>query len=144
MSRFKTSEALMEQLLNNLPTGVVDADVARKNQNPPFEPKGKEIWLDANAIEATSETNGKGFDDSDSQRGFFQIDIRVPATSYLNDSQLSFTVDELASAFRFGTSLVYNGQTVSIQDSTSPQSQPDGEWYRRMITINYLTISTRV
>ena len=144
MSRLNTKEALLDHLKSNLPTGVTVDGIAEPNQKPVFDPTGKDIWLDTNCIEASSDTTGKSSTDSDEQRGFMQIDIRVPAVSYMNDNQLLFTVDELASTFRFGTQLVYNGQTVSILGNNSPDSQPDGEWYRRMITINYFTISERV
>jgi len=143
MSRLKTKQAFLDHLLANLPTGITDDDVAFENQKPPFRPKGKVLWLDTHIIEASSDTTGKDITDSDLQRGFFQVDVRVPLVDSMNDNQLMFTVDELASVFRFGTKLVYNGQTVSILNNDTSNSNEDGAWYRRMITINYLTISER-
>jgi hypothetical protein len=143
MSRFSTKEAFLEHLLANLPTGITDSDVARENQKPAFEPKGKSIWLDTHWQEASSSSLGKTQASGDEQRGFFQIDVNVPLVGYFNDNQLLSTIDELASVFRYGTTIVYNTQKVDILESTSPNSAENGAWYRRFITINYLTFSTR-
>ena len=144
MSRLNVKEALLGRLLANLPTGASDSDVARKNQKPPFDPAGKSMWLESHIVEASSETTGKSINDSDEQRGFFQIDVRVPLVDDMQDNALLYAIDELATAFKFGTNIVYNGQTVSILDSTPQNLFEDGAWYRGLITINYLTISERV
>lgn len=144
MSRLNTKNALQKNLYDNLPTGVLMTDISHKNQSPVFNPEGKDIWLKTYVIEASSETTGKSTTDSDHQHGFMQIDVFIPLTSKAYDNVLTTAIDELASTFKFGTQLVYNGQTVSILDNTSPESKEDGSWFKRIITINYLTISTRV
>ncbi len=144
MSRLNTKLSFIEHLESNLPTGVRLDDVAKPNQKPAFEPDGKEIWLEVFAKEATSTTTGKSSTDSDERRGFFQISVRVPLSSYYNDNQILSTIDELASTFKFGTDLLYNGQEVSLLDNNVLDPSEDGAWYRGAITINYLTISNRI
>jgi hypothetical protein len=143
MSRLDTKQAFIDRLLNNLPSGVTADDVAFENQKPTFNPKGKNLWLDTHWQEASSGSLGKTQASGDEQRGFFQIDINTPLTNSNFDNELLGAIDELASAFRYGSTIVYNAQKVDILESTSPNSAENGAWYRRFITINYLTFSTR-
>ena len=144
MSRLYTKQALLDRLLTNLPTGVTVDDIKFKNPWKAFETEGRDIWLKTHIVEASSDTTGKSRGDSDEQRGFFQIDVFIPRLGTDYDNKLYVATDEIATAFSFGTQLVYNGQVVNILDSTSPDSKEDGAWFRKMITINYLTISARI
>ena len=143
MSRLNTSGALVTHLLANLPTGVTSDDVVYPNSLELFNPAGKDIWLEYLYDEATSEATGKTNASSNEQRGFFQIDVNVPIhnRNYTND--LLQAIDELSSSFMFGSELLYNGQTVTILDASSPVSSVNGAWYRKLITINYTTFSAR-
>lgn len=143
MSRLKTKQALLDHLLNNLPTGVSDGDVARENQKPSFDPSGKSLWLDTHWQEASNDTMGKTAASSDEQRGFFQIDVNVPLVDYYNDNLLLSITDELASTFQYGTVVTYNGQSVDILNNDTSNASENGAWYRRFITINYLTFSNK-
>ena len=143
MSRLDTKQAFITHLLANLPTGVTSADIAFENQSPAFNPDGKALWLDTHYQEASSEPMGKTSASSNEQRGFFQIDVNIPITNSNYDNLLLSTIDELSSAFSYGTTIVYNTQNVDLLDSTTPNSSENGAWYRRFITINYLTFSTR-
>ncbi len=144
MSRDNTEKALYQHLIDNLPTGVSVTDVAWKNPEDPFDPANRQIWLEPSIVESSSNTTGKTISDSDIQKGYMQIDVYVPTKSAAYDTALTAAIDEISSAFRFGTELVYNSQKVSIQSNNSPNSEEDGPYYRRVITIKFLTVSARV
>lgn len=143
MSRLDTKQAFITHLLANLPTGISAGDVAFENQKPPFDPKGKNLWLDTHWQEATSDPTGKTSASSNIQRGFFQIDINTPLTNSSYDNELLGAVDELSIAFSYGTTIVYNTQSVDLLEGTTSNASENGAWYRRFITINYLTFSNR-
>jgi hypothetical protein len=143
MSRLDTKQAFITHLLANLPSGITADDVAFENQNPSFNPEGKNLWLDTHYQEASNDPTGKTSASSDEQRGFFQIDVNTPLSNSNYDNELLSTIDELASTFSYGTTIVYNTQSVDLLENTSPNSAENGAWYRRFITINYLTFSPR-
>jgi hypothetical protein len=143
MSRLDTSKALVNHLLSNLPTGVLIDDVVFPNSIEPFDPSGKSIWIEYFYNEATSEATGKTDASSNEQRGFFQIDVNIPSRSRNYTNELLQAIDELSASFKYDSNLVYNGQTVTILDSSSPSSGVNGAWYRKHITFNYLTFSSR-
>ena len=143
MSRLNTKQAFITHLLANLPTGVTADDVALENSNPSFDPKGKSLWLDTHYQEASNVPTGKTAASRDEQRGFFQIDINVPLVDHFNDNKLLSIVDELATTFQYGLTIAYNTQNVDLLENDSPNAAENGAWYRRFITINYLTFSTR-
>ena len=143
MSRLDTKQAFITHLAANLPTGVTSGDVAYENQLPQFNPAGKSLWLSTSFIEASSESTGQSPLNGNEQRGFFQIDIYVPVASKDYDNKLLTIVDELSSAFKYGSTIVYNAQKVDILDSASPTSFTSESWYKRIISINYLTFSNK-
>jgi hypothetical protein len=143
MSRLNTKQAFITHLLANLPTGVTADDVAFENQKPTFDPAGKSIWLDTHYQEASSESTGKTSASANEQRGFFQIDVNVSLIDSDYDNKLLLAIDEISSAFSYGTVITYNTQSIDILESTSPNSAENGAWYRRFITINYLTFSNK-
>ena len=143
MSRLDTKQALIDRLLANLPTGITSTDVAKENQNPAFNPDGKELWLDTHYQEASSESTGQSNQNGNEQRGFFQIDVNVPLIDFFDDNKLLSIIDELSSIFSYGSTIVYNTQKVDILDSASPNGFENGAWYTRIISINYLTFSNK-
>ena len=143
MSRLNTKQAFIIHLLANLPTGITANDVALENQKPAFDPKGKDLWLDTHWQEASSVATGKTQASSVEQRGFFQIDVNVPLVDHFDDNKLLSITDELSIIFNEGTTIVYNTQSVDILENSTSNASENGAWYRRFITINYLTFSTR-
>lgn len=141
MSYLKTKKAFTTYLLANLPTGLTDKDVAFENRK--FNPANKSLWLAAYFIPATTEMMGKSLTDSDEQRGIFQISVFVALNNKKFDNTQLAAIDELISAFKYNTKLVYNTQTVDILESTVNTGSESEAWYQRDISINYLTFSTR-
>ena len=53
------------------------------------------------------------------------------------------TVDSVLSAFQYNSQTVYNSQAVDILDSTVNNGTENESWFKRDISINYLTYSKR-
>ena len=140
MSYLNTKGALLTQLLGNLPTGVSDTDVSYENNK--FDPTGKDIWLAAYFIPATSDAAGKDTNDTDIEEGLYQISVFVKLNNGYDLAQLT-AIDELKAAFRPSSQLVYNDQTVNIKNSSLTAGSEAGAFFQRDLTINYLTISER-
>ena len=141
MSYTETKQAFINHLLANLPTGLTDDDVAFENRR--FDPANKPLWLAAYFIPATTEMMGKSSTDNDEQRGIFQISVFVTLNSDEFDTAQLTAIDELITAFKYNTQMVYNTQTVSALESTVNTGSESEAYYQRDISINYLTFSTR-
>ncbi|PHS21820.1 MAG: hypothetical protein COA84_14925 [Robiginitomaculum sp.] len=141
MSYFQTKRAMTTHLLNNLPTGLTSDDVAFENYK--FNPANKSLWLAAYFIPASTESMGKTVGSGDEQRGIFQVSVFVALNSNKFDEVQLQAIDELISAFKYNTQMVYTTQTVQSLESTVNTGSESEAWYQRDISINYLTFSTR-
>ncbi len=141
MSYLNSKQALITHLINNLPSGLTTADVAFENRR--FDPANKPLWLAAYFIPASTEMMGKSVTDSDEQRGIFQVSVFVALNSDEFDTAQLTAIDELITAFKYNTQMVYNTQTVSALESTVNTGSESEAYYQRDISINYLTFSTR-
>jgi len=136
MSYLKTKNALIQQLLT-----VVDAgDVAFENKN--FDPKGKNFYYACYFVPVLAESTGKTLNSSDEQRGFFQVSVFVKSNVNYDIIQLE-KADLISSAFRDTTNIEFDGQRVEILESTLNAGFIDEPWFKRDLTINYLTFTTR-
>ena len=142
MSYYKTKQALITQFINGLPSGLTTADVAFENKD--FNPKNKSLWLACYFIPATSDMMGKSAISSDEQRGVFQVSVFVSLNNDDYDNKQLQTVDSILSAFQYNSSTVYNDQKVDILESTINNGTENESWFKRDISINYLTFSKRV
>ncbi|HHZ68951.1 MAG TPA: hypothetical protein EYN54_01395 [Methylococcaceae bacterium] len=141
MSYLNTKQACITHLINNLPSGLTTADIAFENRK--FDPSGKDLWLAAYFIPASTEMMGKSATDKDEQRGIFQISVFVSLNSEEFDNAQLTAIDELISAFKYNTQMVYNTQTVTTLESTVNTGSESEAWYQRDVSINYLTFSSR-
>jgi hypothetical protein len=141
MSYFQTKRAMTTHLLNNLPSGLTSDDVAFENYK--FNPANKPLWLAVYFIPASTESMGKTAGSGDEQRGIFQISVFVALNSNDFDKAQLEAIDELISAFKYNTQMVYTTQTVQSLESTVNTGSESEAWYQRDISINYLTFSTR-
>ncbi len=141
MSYLNTKQAMITHLLNNLPTGLTSDDVAFENYK--FDPANKDLWAAAYFIPATTENMGKTDESGDEQRGIFQVSVFVALNSKEFDTAQLTAIDELISAFKYNTQMVYTTQTVQTLESTVNTGSESEAWYQRDISINYLTFSTR-
>ena len=138
MSYLDTRNALVTQLL----TVVSAADLALSNDK--FDPAGKSLWYDAFLIPATTDMMGKSIQSGDEQRGIFQVSVFIPINDGNSDMVQLQAIDSVLSGFLYNNRLVYNGQQVDVLSSDVNTGLENESWFKRDISINYLTFSERV
>ena len=141
MSYLDTKQALISKILATPITGVTSSDIAFENNN--FDPANKTLWLAVYFIPATSEMIGKTAAGRDEQRGIFQISVFVSLNSGGYDNAQLTAIDEILTGFQYNSSTVYNTQQVDILESTVNSGSENESWFKRDISINYLTFSKR-
>lgn len=141
MSYSDTKNAFITHLLANLPTGLTSDDVAFENRR--FKPANKPLWIAAYFLPVSTESVGKTDASSDENRGLFQVSVFVDINSDQFDTLQLTAIDELITAFKYNTQLVYNTQTVDTLESTVNNGSESEAYYQRDVSINYLTFSTR-
>lgn len=141
MSYLNSKQACITHLINNLPSGLTTADVAFENRK--FDPSNKDLWLAAYFIPASTEAMGQSASSGDENRGVFQISVFVSINGGDYDNTQLSAIDELISAFKYNTQMVYNTQTVQVLESTVNTGSENEAWFQRDISVNYLTFSDR-
>jgi hypothetical protein len=141
MSYFKTKQALITQLLAASIPNITSDDIAFENKD--FDPSNKSLWLACYFIPATTGSMGKTPASSDEQRGVFQVSVFASLNNNDYDNAQLQTIDSILSAFQYNSGTVYNTQTVDILESTVNNGIENESWFKRDISINYLTFSTR-
>lgn len=141
MSYFKTKQALITQLLGASIPNITSGDIAFENKD--FDPANKSLWLACYFIPATADSMGKTSASSDEQRGVFQVSVFTSLNNNDYDNAQLQTIDSVLSAFQYNSSTVYNNQKVDILESTVNNGTENESWFKRDISINYLTFSTR-
>ena len=138
MSYFDTRQALIQRLINTSITGITAADISYENSD--FDPKGKSKFIAGYFIPATSETTGKELAAIQERRGIFQVSVYVKLDSGQSDTAQLQIIDDILSGFAYGSVEVYNGQTINILESTVNSGSENEAWFKRDVSINYLTI----
>ena len=138
MSYFNTKQALITQLL----TVVDEADVVFENKKESSE--NKSLWFEAFLIPGPSAMMGKSSASSDEQRGIFQVTVYVKVNSNEYDNVQLQAIDTVLSGFTYNTTAVHLNQNVDILESEVNEGSVFESWYKREISINYLTFSERV
>jgi len=141
MSYYKTKQALLTQLLSASIPNITSNDIAFENKD--FDPEGKSLWLACYFIPATSDILGKSTTSSNEDRGVWQISVFVSLNNDDYDNTQLQTIDSILSAFQYNSSTVYNTQQVDILESAVNNGTENESWFKRDISINYLTFSTR-
>lgn len=141
MSILDTKQALIQQLLTVTSSLFDSNDVAHENAN--FNPEDKSAWVQPFFIPASTDMMGKTSDSGDEQRGIFQVSVFVKLNSGNYDNDQLQIVDDILSAFKYNTAMVYNNQQVDVLSSTVNTGASNDAWFKRDISINYLTFSTR-
>jgi hypothetical protein len=125
-------------LINTSITGITAADISYENSD--FDPKGKSKFIAGYFIPATSETTGKELAAIQERRGIFQVSVYVKLDSGQSDTAQLQMIDDILSGFAYGSAEVYNGQTINILESTVNSGSENEAWFKRDVSINYLTI----
>jgi hypothetical protein len=142
MSYYDTRQALITRLLGLSITGIDTTDIAFENNT--FDPSTKDKFISAMFIPATSDIMGKSSTSGNEDRGIFQISVFVKLNGGVYDNTQLQIVDSILSGFIYNTTTVYNGQTVRFLESTVNSGSENESWFKRDISINYLTFSERV
>jgi len=139
MSYLDTKQALIKKLIDaNI---VPISDIAFENDN--FNPKGKVLYLATYFIPASTDMMGKTSTSNDEQRGIFQVSVFASLNSGEYDNEQLQKIDEIISEFSYNSSVVYNNQKVDILSTTVNSGVTLDAWFKRDISINYLTFSNR-
>jgi len=101
------------------------------------------LWLACYFIPATADSMGKTSASSDEQRGVFQVSVFTSLNNNDYDNAQLQTIDSILSAFQYNSGTVYNNQKVDILESTVNNGTENESWFKRDISVNYLTYSTR-
>ena len=139
MSYLDTRQALITKLLATSITGITSADIAIENGD--FKPFSKTKYIGAYFIPASSETTGKEAGAKQEQRGIFQVSIYIKLNGGTYELDQLTMVDEILTGFAYGSTATYNGETVSILESTPNSGSESEAWYKRDVSINYLNIT---
>jgi hypothetical protein len=113
--------------------------------DPPeaFKSEGKSLWFHEGFIPASSESLGKTKQSSDEERGTYQITVYTPLNVGDYGKSMSDAISAIKSVFYSGATNVYLGQKVDILEVTTQGVAQNEAWVRRVISINYLTYTTR-
>lgn len=132
---------------NALITKLVDSGIKPASQisfeNDVFDPNNLESFFACYFIPASTEMLGKTSTSVDQQRGIFQVSVYIKKNSGQYDLTLNQLIDQIISEFYYNSKAVYNGQEVHILESTVNNGIQEDAWFKRDVSINYLTFSTR-
>jgi len=142
MSQLDTKQALIQQLLTVNSALFTTDDIAYENNV--FNPENKTAWIESFFIPATTDATSKGVGTTYEDRGIFQVSVYVKLNSGSYDNDQLQIIDDVMLAFKSNSSIVYNNQQVDILNSTVNNGLPNESWFKRDISINYLTFSTRI
>ncbi len=111
-------------------------------ENAKFTPVDGVTFLSESYLPA--ETSGLGIAATDSldYTGIYQIDVRAALDDYKKEA--NDTADAVASHFRRGTILTYNGQKVTIQSVSRAQGRADGAWWFIPVSVTWRASSGNV
>lgn len=136
MSQLAIRNALLGQAITTL-TPLVGGNIVFENRD--FDPTGLDAWCSTHFVPSTSESTGKSSASSDEQRGFFQISVYIKVNeSTYDNSQLSI-IDAVMQDFYFGVKI----GVVDILEVTTNNGYQSESWFKRDITINYSSFTSR-
>ena len=139
MSYLDTKQALITKLIATSITGITSADIAFENND--FDPTGKSKYIAAYFIPATSDSTGKELNAGQEQRGIFQVTVFIKLNSGNYDNDQLQIIDDILAGFQYSSETVYNAQTVQILESTVNSGSENESWFKRDVSIDYLTIT---
>lgn len=132
MSQYATQQVLLDALIAEF-----NGDVQILYENRKKDPATKE-YIECFFIPVTNESTGKSGQGTQDE-GIFQVTVAIRKGEFEN-RQLQL-IDRVQSAFGINTTLSYNSKDVYITSySTNAGRESDG-YYKRDISIEYLTFS---
>ena len=141
MSYLNIKQALVSKLLSATLTGISVDDMAFENHE--FKSDNKDIFLSVDFIPVATEITGKTVASTDEVRGVFQIGVFVKLNAGNYDNTQLIAVDEIISEFRYNDQATFDGQVVYVLESTVTDGTTDDTWFKRAVSINFLTFNDR-
>jgi len=136
MSQLQIRNDLLDQAITTL-APLVGANVAYENIN--FEPEGLDKWCSLHFVPATSESMGKSAASSDDERGFLQISVYIKTNALTYDNEQLEIIDAIKQDFFYSAII----GTTNILEVTLNNGYTSESWYKRDISINYLSFQSR-
>lgn len=130
------NNALVKPIVDNAGFGI-EFNYENKNTKPAIKTPFGQCFL----LPVQPEQAALGQDGCDEHSGVFQISLRYPENQG-NIAALT-KADEIASVYKSGAVLTYNGVNVTIESIGIGQALNDGPWFLVPITINYYSFIRR-
>ena len=125
---------------NALVQAVIDnATVQIAYENSGFDPVGLDAFISTHFMPATSEAMGKLQDSNDDERGVFQISVFVKSNADDYDNQQWAIILGFKSIF-FNSAVIGD---VDILEVTTNGGYAVESWYKRDISVNYMSFTDR-
>ena len=131
------SITLRDSLLNGV-KGVIPIDNIA-TENTKFNPNALNYFVAAFYMPATVEALGKQKPSRDDWRGVFQVSIFVKLNAIDYDNQQLQIADDLKSTFFVGAEI---GEAF-IESAELNQGGTEDGWFKRDLSINYISYQTR-
>ena len=104
-------------------------------ENVPFTPVDGTTWLRESYLPANSATVGLEPGGSTDFTGVYQVSIYTPLDDYkLESHQL---IDSITAHFARGTMLVFEGQSVVVEQVNVAQGLASGGWWLMPVSVNW-------
>lgn len=139
MSDLNIRRALATLLVSS---GIPQANIAWENTT--FDPANLEYYIAFYFLPATEDSAGKTLADDSEQLGLVQVSVFTQLNSGDYGTKYLETIDTIKGAFLTGVETSYNGQAVTILDSSNISPSDSESWYQGGLTINYRAFKKRV
>ena len=137
MSSITLRDSLANGVLSALPSFHPEDDISYENKE--FNAGGLERFVALFYIPATVEALGKSKPSADDWRGVFQVSIFVKLNAIDYDNQQLQIADDLKSTFFVGATV---GEAF-IESAELNQGTIEDGWFKRDLSINYISYQTR-
>lgn len=130
------NNALVKPIIDN--SGF---DLEFNYENKAIDPNIKTAFGKCFLLPIQPEQTALGQDGCDQHTGVFQISLYFPEN--IGNIKTLTKADEIASVYKSGAVLTYNGVNVTIESIGISQGLNDGPWFIIPITINYYSFIRR-
>ena len=104
-------------------------------ENVPFTPVEGTTWLRESYLPAASSTIGMEPGGSTDFTGVYQVSIYAPLDDYKFESHQ--LIDSITAHFTRGTMLVFEGQSVVVEQVNVAQGLASGGWWLMPVSVNW-------
>lgn len=142
MSDLNIRRALATLLISS---GIPQLNISWENKTyDPDKRVDKSYYIAFYFLPATEDSAGKTLADDSEQLGLVQVSVFTQLNSGDYGTKYLETIDTIKGAFLTGVETSYNGQAVTILDSSNISPSDSESWYQGGLTINYRAFKKRV